>query len=111
MGNTKQIKTAKEIMLQFANEHSYESWGELMYDTHEPVQVDYTKQVMELYHAQYQHPVPAGQYMFSEETVKNICKMFVPENSTINNLQEVIDSFKTAPHPHSLTGNELIIKM
>ena len=60
MDNTKQIKTADEIILQFTNEHSYESWGELMYDTHEPVQVDYTKQVMELYHAQFQHPVPAN---------------------------------------------------
>ena len=42
---------------------------------------------------------PAGQYMFSEETVKSICKMFVPESSTINNLQEIIDSFKSAQHP------------
>jgi len=47
-----------------------------------------------------QHHVPDGQYMFSEETVKSICKMFVPENSTINNLQEVIDSFKASQFQH-----------
>lgn len=70
MGNTKQIKTAKEIILQFANEHSYESWGELMYDTHEPVQVDYTKQVMELYHAQFQHPVPDASHPAGNDAVK-----------------------------------------
>ena len=45
--------TPEEIMKKFANEHSYESWGELMYDTHEHIQIEYTKEVMELYHEQF----------------------------------------------------------
>jgi hypothetical protein len=40
---------AEEIMTKVANEHSYETWGELMYDTHEPSQIEYTKQAMEEY--------------------------------------------------------------
>lgn len=41
--------TPEEIMTQFANEHSYETWGELMHDTHEHSQIEYTKQVMIIY--------------------------------------------------------------
>lgn len=43
------IQTPEEIMKQFANDHSYESWGELMYDCHEHTQIEYTKEVMEIY--------------------------------------------------------------
>jgi len=50
MSNT---KTAEEIMVKVANEHSYESWGELMYDTHEHSQIEYTKQAMEEYANQF----------------------------------------------------------
>jgi len=46
------MKTPEEIMQEFAEEHSYSSWGELMYDTHENVQIKYTKEVMKLYHEQ-----------------------------------------------------------
>jgi len=42
-------KTPEQIMKEFANEHSYNSWGELMYDTHEHTQIEYTKEVMKIY--------------------------------------------------------------
>ena len=42
-------KTPEQIMQEFANEHSYETWGELMYDTHESMQVIYTKEVMMIF--------------------------------------------------------------
>ena len=35
-----------EIMVKVANEHSYEDWGELMYDTHPHSQIEYTEQAM-----------------------------------------------------------------
>ena len=41
--------TQEEIMKQFANEHSYESWGELMYYTHKHSQIEYTRAVMLIY--------------------------------------------------------------
>lgn len=40
---------ADEILKKVANEHSYETWGELMYDTHEHSQIEYTKEVMFIY--------------------------------------------------------------
>lgn len=43
--------TAEEIMTMVANEHSYESWGELMYDSHDHWQVQCTKEAMERYAA------------------------------------------------------------
>lgn len=43
------IQTPEEIMKEFANQHSYETWGELMYDCHEHSQIQYTKEVMEIY--------------------------------------------------------------
>lgn len=47
-----QTVSAWEIMTQVANEHSYETWGEMMYDTHEHSQVEYTKEAMEIYRNQ-----------------------------------------------------------
>lgn len=41
--------TPEEIMTKVANKHSYETWGELMYDTHEHSQIKYTKEVMKIY--------------------------------------------------------------
>lgn len=41
--------SAEEILTQVANEHSYETWGEMMYDTHEHSQVEYTKEAMLLF--------------------------------------------------------------
>lgn len=35
-------------MTEVANEHSYETWGEMMYDTHEHTQVEYTAKAMEI---------------------------------------------------------------
>lgn len=42
----KQLPTAEELMTKAANEHSYETWGEMMYDTHEHSQIEYTREVM-----------------------------------------------------------------
>ncbi len=39
----------EEILKQFSNEHSYEDWGELMYDTHNISQIEYTRNVMDIY--------------------------------------------------------------
>jgi hypothetical protein len=36
-------------MTQIANKHGYESWGELMYDTHEYLQIECVKEAMEEY--------------------------------------------------------------
>ena len=41
--------TPEQIMQEFANKHSYETWGELMYDTHENIQIIYTKEVMMIF--------------------------------------------------------------
>jgi len=53
-----EARTPEEIMKDFANEHSYETWGELMYDTHEHTQIEYTKAVMEIFASQ---PPAAGE--------------------------------------------------
>ena len=42
----KQLPTAEELMKKVANEHSYETWGEMMYDTHEHSQIEYTREAM-----------------------------------------------------------------
>ena len=42
----KQLPTAEELMTRDANEHSYETWGEMMYDTHEHSQIEYTREAM-----------------------------------------------------------------
>lgn len=42
-------KTPEEILKEFANEHSYESWYELMYDTHEKCQLEYTIEAMMIF--------------------------------------------------------------
>lgn len=39
-------KTPEEIMTEFANNHSYNDWGELMYDSHDFYQISCTKEVM-----------------------------------------------------------------
>jgi len=41
--------TAEELMKKFANKHSYETWDELMHDTHGPIQIMYTAQVMRIF--------------------------------------------------------------
>ncbi len=38
--------SAEDILVKIANDKSYESWGELMYDTHEDSQIEYTKEAM-----------------------------------------------------------------
>jgi hypothetical protein len=43
------IKSPEQILQEFANEHSYETWAELMYDCHDKCINDYTKEVMEIY--------------------------------------------------------------
>lgn len=43
------MKTPEQILIEVANEHSYNDWGELMYDTHESSQIEYTKEAMEIY--------------------------------------------------------------
>lgn len=47
------IKTCLQIMTEFANEHSYDTWDELMYDTHDIFQIQYTKEVMRIYASQF----------------------------------------------------------
>lgn len=47
------MKTAEEIMREVANNHSYETWGDLMYDCHEDSQREYTKEVALLFHSQF----------------------------------------------------------
>lgn len=42
----KQLPTAEELITKVANEHSYETWGEMMYDTHEHSQIEYTREAM-----------------------------------------------------------------
>lgn len=37
---------AEKILQLFANEHSYETWDELMYDSHGQIQIEYTLEVM-----------------------------------------------------------------
>lgn len=39
----------EEILKKVANNHSYETWGELMYDSHEHWQIHCTKEAMEEY--------------------------------------------------------------
>jgi hypothetical protein len=43
------MKAAKEILTKVANEHSYEDWGECMYDTHPHSQIEYAVQAMQEY--------------------------------------------------------------
>ncbi len=43
------MKTKDEILTEFANDNSYEGWGELMFDSHDVSQIVDTKEVMELY--------------------------------------------------------------
>ena len=47
-------KTPEDIMREFANEHSYDHWWELMYDSHSHTIIEYTKEVMQLYHKQFE---------------------------------------------------------
>jgi hypothetical protein len=44
--------TPEEIMTMVANEHSYETWDELMNDSHPHWQIACTKEAMERYHEQ-----------------------------------------------------------
>jgi len=53
------MKTVEEIMLKIANESSYETWGELMYDSHTESQIFYTTKAMESYASQFKHPEPS----------------------------------------------------
>ena len=46
---TKKLPTAEELMKAFANKHSYETWDEMMYDTHGHIQIEYTAKVMKQY--------------------------------------------------------------
>jgi hypothetical protein len=39
--------TKEETLTKIANEHSYNTWGELMYDTHECIQIEYTCEAMD----------------------------------------------------------------
>lgn len=43
------MRQAEQIMKEFANEHSYETWDELMYDSHGHIQIEYTKEVLHIY--------------------------------------------------------------
>jgi hypothetical protein len=43
------MRTTEEYMTQFAQEHSYETWDQLMYDTHDIFQIQYTKELMLIY--------------------------------------------------------------
>ena len=47
-----QTMTKEQILEKVANEHSYDSWGELMYDTHEQSQIEYTCQAMSEWESQ-----------------------------------------------------------
>lgn len=40
---------AEEVLTKVANEHSYEDWGECMYDTHPHSQIEYAIQAMREY--------------------------------------------------------------
>jgi hypothetical protein len=40
------MKTPENIMTEYANSHSYESWDELMFDSHSFYQIECTKGVM-----------------------------------------------------------------
>lgn len=51
--------TPEEIMTKVANEHSYETWSELMYDSHDFYQIECTKEAMLIY---------------AEEVLKNLNK-------------------------------------
>ena len=46
------MKTINEILLDVANSHSYETWSELMNDTHEHSQLEYTEEAMKIYSEQ-----------------------------------------------------------
>ena len=41
--------TKEQILEKIANEKSYESWGECMYDTHEHSQIEYACEAMQEY--------------------------------------------------------------
>lgn len=45
--------TPEEIMTIVANEHSYETWDKLMYDSHPHWQIHCTKEAMERYADQF----------------------------------------------------------
>ena len=67
------MKSPEQIMKEFANTHSYESWDELMYDTHDLFQIIYTKEVMIEFAKQMAGEVwqQMDEYNFSPEEVFN----------------------------------------
>ena len=48
MNNSSMI-TPGELMTKFANKHSYDTWNELMYDSHPYIQIEYTTRIMLIY--------------------------------------------------------------
>ena len=48
-------KSPEDILTEIANTNSYESWGELMYDSHDQFQVEYTIDAMIEYASQFTH--------------------------------------------------------
>lgn len=54
--------TPEEIMTNVANEHSYETWDELMHDSHPHWQIHCTKEAMERY---------AKQFMFQYDKISD----------------------------------------
>lgn len=85
---TNNIPTAEELLVEMANEHSYETWGELMYDTNEHWQVHYTKEVM---------------IQFAKLHVKKALEA-AAENGMIHLAKDWIRKQATI-HPNSLVGS------
>lgn len=45
--------TSEQVMLKFANKHSYNTWDELVNDCHAHTIIEYTKKVMQIYARQF----------------------------------------------------------
>jgi len=78
------IPTAEEIMINIANEHSYETWGELMYDTHEHSQILYTKETMIEFAKLHVEAALKAAYNNIEYTTVDSSVPYVVEESILN---------------------------
>lgn len=84
------MKSKEEILKQYANDHSYETWWEFMYDSHEHTQIEAACEVMELYAKQQPAPSPIpGEEVeaFKEELIQENQRL-LKEIVTMNRLLE-----------------------
>ena len=62
------MKTAEEILIEIANDESYDTWYELMYDTHANYQLEITKKAMYVFAKQLiEEALPFGYHAAKDE--------------------------------------------